>query len=234
MKNESVHFPLRTHHLDFAFTLTSTLRKMGREDLHITDALQALLTDETQLNVAELSADDLLFFQLLNWIACHAREGFQSRTQSLREYDMDLVGEDPNLFSHYIDKLVMASIRSIVAVYLTGTLLSLGDVLDGHCLACAKALHCTELKTDDRAILFQLKNFIEGIEAPTPRKSDIPLDKDLVETVSSEKVRAFLENRADSILIDQLQLEDGIIKIPKMFRFLLITRKRRRVKLDSQ
>lgn len=222
-------FPLRAHHLDFAFSMAVSLQQTGRKDIVLSDALAPLLTGETISSYEALTDDDLFFLGLLTNLSWLIRENFSQRKKSDLSYDHDLIGNDKDQHDLYIDQHVVAASSSILAVFLPNILIAIGDVLDGQCLACAEGKHCMSQKSNDLAILIQLQNFIKGVSAPTPSDYLLEMPRfDQVAVIDSGTIKDFLLDRTESILINLLDLTntENAILVPGIFRVLLMTRKR--------
>jgi hypothetical protein len=229
MAVEKKAFPLRAHHLDFAFSMAATLDRHGKKEIQISEALRPLLSDASKLDYEELTEDDIFFLGVLANLAWHVRQGFSEKTQSTRDYDKDLLGNDETLFETYIDQLTLATSRSIFAVFLPDTLIEIGDVLDGNCLACAVGDHCLSHKSNDLAVLLQLRNFIAGKSELTPSADILERERDSqVDVINAERIKAFLMDRVESVIIDKLELKDNVILVPMFFRVLLMAKKRDR------
>jgi hypothetical protein len=228
MSAEKKKFPLRAHHLDFAFSMAVTLDRLKKSDIKISDALRPLLEGK-EIEFEKLTENDFLFLKLLTNLAWHFRKKFEVKKGTDREYDQDVLGTNPEKFDQYIDQQILAATRSIVAIYLKDIVIEIGDVLDGHCLACALAFHCMELKQDDWAIMTQLGFFADGVVAPTPSNTfDVATAKDIVQQYRSETVRAFLTDRTDNPLLDKLPLEDDVVVAVMFYRSFLMVKKRGR------
>lgn len=229
MASEQITFPLRAHHLDYPFSMAVTLKKLNREDLLTSSALLPLLYDETALNPELLTSDDLIFLQLLSVLLWNIREYYSKKILSQEKYDLDLVGDNPHNQENYVDGLVKSIAQSIIAVFTPGVLIEIGDILDIVCLSCAVGDHCLELKNDDLAVALQLQHFMDGKKEPTPNGDILGQPRnDHLMIVDSTTIRSFLNNRADSILLDGLSPKDGVFLLAMIYRSILMTRKRER------